>query len=186
MIVIWEPGNEAFCDTFLLIVLANEMTIHNEKTIFSSPAEILDSTGACKHEFWSTRITDVWRQYFKVTWASQPIRRWVYIQRCGASTCNYIHLRVIFKTYSELHKLANRVKEAVMSSEWAPTPTGISLALKATETAGVVLMSPLPRLHHHDIMAIVELFFIYVLFVTACNVGALKIAQCTAVVSSAL
>ena len=27
-------------------------------------------------------------------------------------------------------------------------------------------MSPLHRLHHHDIMAIVELFFIYVLFVT--------------------
>ena len=33
-----------FCDSFFLIVLANEMTIHNEKTIFSSPAEILDST----------------------------------------------------------------------------------------------------------------------------------------------
>ena len=31
-------------DSFLLIVLVNEMTIHNEKTIFSSPAEILDST----------------------------------------------------------------------------------------------------------------------------------------------
>ena len=27
-------------------------------------------------------------------------------------------------------------------------------------------VSPLPRLHHHDIMAIVELFFIYVPFVT--------------------
>ena len=27
-------------------------------------------------------------------------------------------------------------------------------------------MSPLPRLHHHDIMTIVELFFIYVPFVT--------------------
>ena len=26
--------------------------------------------------------------------------------------------------------------------------------------------SPLPRLHHHDIMTIVELFFIYILFVT--------------------
>jgi len=26
-------------------------------------------------------------------------------------------------------------------------------------------MSPLPRLHHHDIMTIVELFFIYVPFV---------------------
>ena len=31
-------------ESFLLIVLVNEMTIHNEKTIFSSPAEILDST----------------------------------------------------------------------------------------------------------------------------------------------
>ena len=31
-------------DSFLLIVFANEMTIHDEKTIFSSPAEILDST----------------------------------------------------------------------------------------------------------------------------------------------
>ena len=48
-------------------------------------------------------------------------------------------------------------------------------------------MSPLPELHHHDIMTIVEFFFIYVPFVTmSCNVGALKIAQCTAVVSSAL
>ena len=47
-------------------------------------------------------------------------------------------------------------------------------------------MSPLPRLHHHDIMTIVELFFIYIPFVTSCNVGALKTAQCTAVVSSAL
>ena len=27
-------------------------------------------------------------------------------------------------------------------------------------------MSPLPRLHHHDIMTIVELFFIYVPFST--------------------
>ena len=35
-------------------------------------------------------------------------------------------------------------------------------------------------------MAIVELFFIYVLLITERNVGALKIAQCTAVVSSAL
>ena len=50
-------------------------------------------------------------------------------------------------------------------------------------------MSPLPRLHHHDIMTIVELFFIYVQYVrynTSRNVGALKIVQCTAVVSSAL
>ena len=27
-------------------------------------------------------------------------------------------------------------------------------------------MLPLPRLHHHDIMTIVELFFVYVPFVT--------------------
>jgi len=27
-------------------------------------------------------------------------------------------------------------------------------------------MSPLPRLHHHDVMTIVELFFIYAPFVT--------------------
>ena len=31
-------------------------------------------------------------------------------------------------------------------------------------------MSPLPGLHHHDIMTIVGLFFIYVLFVTICCV----------------
>ena len=49
-------------------------------------------------------------------------------------------------------------------------------------------MSLLPRLHHHDIMTIVELFFIYVLFVTInmCNVGTLKTTQCTVVVSSAM
>ena len=49
-------------------------------------------------------------------------------------------------------------------------------------------MSPLPSLHHHDIMTIVGLFFIYVPFATyviictVCyntshNVGALKVAN---------
>ena len=50
-------------------------------------------------------------------------------------------------------------------------------------------MSPLPRLHHHNIMTIVGLFFIYVPFVTIrCIILmlVLKIAQCTAVVSSTL
>ena len=46
-------------------------------------------------------------------------------------------------------------------------------------------MSPLPRLHHHDIMTIMGLLRI-ICYNTSCNVGALKIAQCTAVVSSAL
>ena len=47
------------------------------------------------------------------------------------------------------------------------------------------MSSPLPRLHHHDIMTIVGLFFIYVPFVKIRRV-LLVIAQCTAVVSSAL
>ena len=49
-------------------------------------------------------------------------------------------------------------------------------------------MSPLPRLHHHDIMTNVGLFFIYLPFITIChicivhyntshNVGALKVAN---------
>ena len=42
-------------------------------------------------------------------------------------------------------------------------------------------MSPLPRLHHHDIMTIVELFFIYVLFAT---IG--RIMCVSAVVNSVL
>ena len=52
-----------------------------------------------------------------------------------------------------------------------------------------------PRLHHHDTMTVVELFFMYVPFVHVyvpffynmlCNVSALKTVQFTAVVSSAL
>ena len=41
-------------------------------------------------------------------------------------------------------------------------------------------MSPLPRLHHHDIMTVVELFFIYIPFRynTFCNVGTLKTHAC--------
>ena len=35
---------------------------------------------------------------------------------------------------------------------------------------GWFFMSPLPRLHHHDIMTIVGLFFIYIPFVTICHV----------------
>ena len=31
-------------------------------------------------------------------------------------------------------------------------------------------MSPLPRLHHDDIMTVVGLFFIYIPFVTICRV----------------
>ena len=46
-------------------------------------------------------------------------------------------------------------------------------------------MSPLPRLHHHDIMTIMGLLSI-ICYNTSHNVGALKIAQCTAVISSAL
>jgi len=33
-------------------------------------------------------------------------------------------------------------------------------------TVGLFSMSPLPRLHHHDVMTIVGLFFIYIPFVT--------------------
>ena len=38
-------------------------------------------------------------------------------------------------------------------------------------------MSPLPRLHHHDIMAIVGLFFIRIVYNLSCNVGALKVTN---------
>ena len=40
-----------------------------------------------------------------------------------------------------------------------------------------------PRLHNHDTMTIVELFFMYVLFFynMSCNVGVLKIVQLSAV-----
>jgi len=55
-----------FCDSFFLIVLANEITIHNEKTIFSSPAEILDSTEHASM-FPGLLESEKWRQYFKVT-----------------------------------------------------------------------------------------------------------------------
>ena len=52
--------------------------------------------------------------------------------------------------------------------------------------AGWFSMSPLPRLHHHDIMAIVELFFMDVPFVTIRHVMLVrsKTVQCTTVVSS--
>ena len=38
-------------------------------------------------------------------------------------------------------------------------------------------MSPLPRLHHHDIMAIVGLFFIRIVYNLSRNVGALKVTN---------
>ena len=53
-------------------------------------------------------------------------------------------------------------------------------------------MSPWPRLHHHDIMTIVELFFINSVRTctirnkTSCYDGALKTVQCTTVVSNVL
>ena len=41
-------------------------------------------------------------------------------------------------------------------------------------------MSPLPRLHHHDIVTIVA-HICTVCYNTSCNVGALKTVQCSAV-----
>ena len=42
-------------------------------------------------------------------------------------------------------------------------------------------MSPLPRLHHHDIMTIVGLFFIYIPFVTIRCIMLLRFSEAVVV-----
>ena len=71
---------------------------------------------------------------------------------------------------------------------YAKSPTAQEVFLIPGLISRWFSMSPLPRLHHHDIMTIVKLFFIlnYTYHSLQYDVDALKTAQCSKVISGAL